>query len=100
MFGRMERKLLALTAAAVVASAALVGDARDARADGDVKATGKGIVGGALLGGEVVDITMAIVGVQSGWPYLVFGGIGAIGGGIGGHFVEKTSTAEPSVYML
>lgn len=96
----MERKLLALTAAAVVASAALAGDARDARADGEVSPKGKGIVGGALLGGEVVDITMAIIGVRSGWPYLVVGAVGAAGGGIGGYFVEKGSSAEPAVYML
>jgi hypothetical protein len=86
----------------------LAGAPRDARADGqttntsgEVSSTGKGIVGGALLGGEVVTITMAIAGVNKGWPYFVFGGLGAVGGGIGGHFVERASTtAEPSVYML
>src|SRR3954470_1313702 len=100
MLGRMGRKLLALSAAAALDSAAFVGGARDARADGEVSPTGKGIVGGALLGGEVVDITMGIIGVQSGWPYFVMGGLGAVGGGIAGHFVEQTSTAEPSVYLL
>jgi hypothetical protein len=108
MFGRTGRKLLAISAAATVASVALLGSPRAAHAQsapgtGEVSSTGKGIVGGALLGGEVVDITMAIIGVQSAWPYFVIGGVGAIGGGIAGHFVEAADTgghAEPSVYML
>jgi hypothetical protein len=57
-------------------------------------------VGGALLGGEVVCITMGAIGVERGWPYFVFGGLGAVGGGIGGFFVEKASSPEPSLYML
>ena len=98
--GRHEKKLGAVAAAAVAFAMALAGSPSDARADGPVTATGKGIVGGALLGGEVVCITMGAIGVNRGWPYFVFGGLGAVGGGIGGYFVEQASTPEPSLYML
>src|SRR3954462_1776640 len=97
--GCHEKKLGAAFAAAAFALA-LGGSPSEARADGPVTATGKGTVGGALLGSEVVCITMGAVGVQRGWPYFVFGGLGAVGGGIGGYFVEQTATPEPSLYML
>jgi hypothetical protein len=92
---------LGLAAAIVVAP----GDARaQTTTASSVSPTGKGTVGGALLGGEVVCLTMGAVGVEKGWPYWVFGGVGAVGGGIGGYVVdsqEKSSgTAEPSLYML
>lgn len=99
-FGRHEKKLGAIAAATLAFATALAGSPSDARADGPVTATGKGTVGGALLGGEVVCITMGAIGVERGWPYFVFGGLGAVGGGIGGFFVEKASTPEPSLYML
>jgi hypothetical protein len=86
---------------------------RDASAGGPVTPTGKGIVGGALLGGEVVTITIGAIGVNKGWPYFVFGGLGMVGGGVGGFFVEKATkgttaangtvtggTPEPALYML
>ncbi len=68
-----------------------------------VSPTGKGIAGGAMLGGEIVMITTAIIGVKAWWPYLVFGALGAGGGGVGGYFVEtidKGKTPEPALYML
>jgi hypothetical protein len=88
----------------------------DARAAGPVSPTGKGIVGGALLGGEVVTITMGAIGLEKGWPYFVFGGVGMVGGGVGGYFLEQKTkgtttgtgstatttggTPEPALYML
>lgn len=71
-----------------------------ARADGPVSSTGKGIVGGALLGGEVVTITMGLIGIEAWWPYAVFGAVGAAGGGIGGYFVESAAPPEAPLYML
>lgn len=67
----------------------------------EVSPTGKGIVGGALLGAEVVTIPMALFNVQSGAAYAIGGGVGAVGGGVGGYFVEKgVSDGRIPVYML
>jgi hypothetical protein len=102
-FRRLDRTTIAVAAALATLAGAGTALAQSATTDTGtpVSSTGKGIVGGALLGGEVVDITMGAIGVEKGWPYFVFGGLGAVGGGIGGHFVETaSSSAEPSLYML
>lgn len=103
--GQIQKRLTAVAVAAATFAVALAGSPTEARAQeapetGAVTATGKGIVGGGLLGAEVVCITMGAVGVSRGWPYFVFGGVGAVGGAIGGYFVEQSGTAEPSLYML
>lgn len=71
-----------------------------ARAD-ESSPTGKGIAGGALLGGELVMAIEAAAGVQRPLAY----GLGAIGGalagGVGGYFVEQSvSDAKIPSYML
>ncbi|HMJ54172.1 MAG TPA: hypothetical protein VK540_18955 [Polyangiaceae bacterium] len=66
----------------------------------EVSATGKGIVGGALLGGEVVMLVEAAFGVKSGWVYVLSGVLGAGAGGFGGSLIEKDADAKVSVYML
>lgn len=67
-----------------------------------VSVDGKGIVGGALLGAEVVDLTIGIIGINRAWPYIVFGAVGAVGGGVGGYFIEQETreTPEAALYML
>jgi hypothetical protein len=67
-----------------------------------VSPDGKAIVGTALLGAEVVDLTMGIIGVNAGWPYLVFGALGAGGGAVGGYFIEQETRDAPevSLYLL
>jgi hypothetical protein len=66
----------------------------------EVPATGKGIVGGALLGGEVVMLVEAAFGVKSGWVYILSGVLGAGAGGFGGSIIEKEADSKVSVYML
>ena len=101
-----SKRIAAVASLLIAGRLILAGAPQEARAQSAepaaVSATGKGIVGGALLGGEVVIITMAAVGVEKGWPYFVFGGLGAVGGGIGGFFVEDATadTPEVALYML
>ena len=66
----------------------------------DPPVTGKGLVGGALLGGEVVMLTEAAIKVKPGWAYYIGGGVGMIGGGIGGHYLESHLTSQEAMYML
>lgn len=101
--GRFDRKISTLAVSVAVCAATLTAAPAPARAEGPVTSTGKGIVGGALLGGEIVMLTMGAIGIESGWPYIVFGGLGAVGGGIGGFFVEDAAgvdAAEAPMYML
>jgi hypothetical protein len=80
-------------------AAILMTSAAPSRAD-EVPATGKGIVGGALLGGEVVMLVEAAFGVKSGWVYVLSGVVGAGAGGFGGSVIEKEADPKVSVYML
>jgi hypothetical protein len=67
----------------------------------EASGTGKGIVGGALLGGELVCSIEAIAGVQSPWAYVGGAVGGAAAGGVGGYFVEQnTDNARVPLLML
>ena len=70
-----------------------------ARAE-EVSTTGKGIVGGALLGAEVVLATEAAFKVKPAWAYLVGGVGGAAAGGIGGYFIEQDANPKTTMLML
>lgn len=83
------KSLRKIALGAVLAGAALVTPST-AQAE-EVSPTGKGIAGGALLGGEIVIFGEAIFGVHSGLAYLIGGVVGAAGGGVGGYFIEKGS---------
>lgn len=87
--------------ALAAAATSVLGGMPEARAEGPVVGDGKGIVGGALLGAEVVTIPMGLAGVEPWWPYVVFGGVGAVGGALGGFAVEQAGPpAEAPLYML
>lgn len=81
-------------------AALVLGPVRSACAD-DVSPKGKGIAGGALLGAESVTIVASLAGLRAPWIYGVGAAAGAIGGGVGGYFVEHSS-ADGTVptYML
>ncbi|WP_205633601.1 hypothetical protein [Labilithrix luteola] len=55
----------------------------------EVSPSGKGIAGGALLGGEIVVFGEALFGVRNGWAYALGALGGAAAGGVGGHFIEQ-----------
>jgi hypothetical protein len=90
----------ALVAVSLLAGTVATVPAREARAD-EVSPDGKGIVGGALLGAEVVTITEALAGVKAPWAYVVGAVVGGAGGGVGGHFIEDgSSDGKAPMYML
>jgi hypothetical protein len=103
------KRLALTTTTAAFAVAALTAHAPLAHAD-DIQGTPKGTIGGAFLGAEVVAIPMGIAGVRAGWAYAVFPPLGAIGGAIGGFFMDKAyddastkgtaSNAYGSAFML
>jgi hypothetical protein len=93
-------RLSALATATLVGVATLVGPERVALAD-NVSPDGKGIVGGGLLGAELVTIVEGIADVRSGWAYGIGAVVGAGGGAVGGYFVEQNSSdGKVPVYML
>jgi len=90
----------AVAVAALLGVVAVSAPAREAQAD-EVSPDGKGIVGGALLGAEVITITEALAGVKPAWAYAVGAIVGAGGGGVAGHFIENGSTdGKVPMYML
>jgi hypothetical protein len=90
----------AVAVAALFGVVAVSAPAREAKAD-EVSPNGKGVVGGALLGAEVVTITEALAGARPAWAYIVGGIVGAGGGGVAGHFIENGSTdGKVPMYML
>jgi hypothetical protein len=94
------KRFTATATATVLAGTAFFAHVPEAHAE-EVASTGKGIVGGALLGAEVVTITESLIGLKEGWMYAVGAGVGAIGGGLGGWAVESASSdGRVPMYML
>jgi hypothetical protein len=91
------RTMLSLLA---LAGATLSPFAANATGSDAASPTGKGIVGGALLGGELVMAGEAAFGVRPAWAYIVGGLAGGVGGGVGGYFVEQQNDARPPMLML
>jgi hypothetical protein len=89
-------------AALLCGAAAFIGSVADARAD-NVSPDGKGIVGGGLIGADVVTIVEGIAGVRPGWAYAVGAILGAGAGATGGYFIERASFSDDGrvpTYML
>ncbi|HKQ71906.1 MAG TPA: hypothetical protein VJT73_21325 [Polyangiaceae bacterium] len=92
---------LSSLAAAAVAGLLVFTQTTPASAQSEsISASPKGIIGGGLLGGEVVMLGEAAFGLRSGWGYVIGGLIGAGGGAVGGYFVEQNADSQASVYML
>ncbi|MES1178797.1 MAG: hypothetical protein ABUL62_31025 [Myxococcales bacterium] len=66
----------------------------------EVSTTGKGVVGGTLIGAEAVLATEAAFKVQPTWAYVVGGVAGGAAGGIGGYFIEQNAGAETTMLIL
>jgi hypothetical protein len=61
---------------------------------------GRGVVGGALVGAELVVLGEALFGVEPTWAYLVGGAVGAGAGAYAGHVVEEQAKREVSIILL
>lgn len=99
---RATRTPLALFVAAAAFGWTTLATPATAHAD-EVSPDGKGIIGGALLGAEIVTIPMSLFQIRSGAVYAIGGGLGAVGGGVGGYFIERASFSNDGrvpVYML
>ena len=88
-----------VTAFTITATLTWAGQASATGVD-EASATGKGIVGGALLGAEAVILVEAAIGVKPYWAYAVGGGAGAIAGGVGGFFMEDNFSAKTNMFLL
>jgi hypothetical protein len=99
----VKRLALGVTAA-TFGTVAMTAHMPQAHAD-EIQGTPKATIGGAFLGAEVVAIPMGIAGVRAGWAYAVFPPLGAVGGAIGGYFMDKAyddakTAAYGSAFML
>jgi hypothetical protein len=85
--------------ATVLGATAFAGSVRDARADDT--STVKGVVGGSLLGADVVTIVESVAGVRPAWAYGIGALVGAAGGGVGGYFIGRDSSdGRAPTYIL
>ena len=66
----------------------------------EVSTTGKGVVGGTLIGAEIVLASEAAFKVQPTWAYVVGGLAGGAAGGVGGYFIEQNASAETTMLIL
>ncbi len=66
----------------------------------EVSTTGKGVVGGTLIGAEVVLATEAAFKVQPTWAYVVGGLAGGAAGGVGGYFIEQDASPKTTMLIL
>ena len=97
---RSTKTTLRAAALAAIAAGAILATPSTAQAE-EVSPTGKGIVGTALLGGELVVFGEAIFGVRSTTAYLVGAGAGMVAGGVGGYFIEQAvSDGRIPAYLL
>ena len=93
-------KLRALPTLLALAGATLTPFAAHATGKAEASPTGKGIVGGALLGAELVMVSEAAFKVKPTWAYIVGGVAGGAAGGVGGYFVEQQGDARGPMIML
>src|SRR5690349_12725881 len=98
--GEATMKMRTITSLLALVGATLTPLCAHATGQVEVSPTGKGVVGGALLGGELVMSVEAAFEVQPAWAYILGGVAGAAGGGIGGHFVEQQSSPRVPMLML
>ncbi len=91
---------IGLNVAAITLALGL-GYSATARAAGTQTAsTGKGMVGGGLLGAELVMGTEAALKLNSPWAYVIGGVGGAAAGGVGGYYLEGSLSPKSNTLLL
>lgn len=85
---------------AALAGAALLAASPDGHAQSPTSQRAKGIVGGGMLGGEIVLIGEAVVGVKPGWAYILGGVAGTASGAVAGYYLVGGSTGKGPSFML
>jgi hypothetical protein len=95
--GRARRRASALVTGVIAGGLALA-CATPAHAD-EVASSPKGLIGGALLGAEVVTMTESIAGAHAVWWYGVGAPVGAAGGAVGGYFLDKAAVGNGMASM-
>ena len=93
-------KTRTLTSLFTLAAATLTPLAAHATGEVEVSTTGKGVVGGALMGAELVMVGEAAFKVKPTWAYIVGGVAGGAAGGVGGYFVDQQDSPRASMLML
>ena len=95
-----SRRVGAAALAILAAGTVFLGSPRAAHAD-EVPPDGKGIVGGAFLGAEIVVFIEALVGVRNSTAYILGAAGGAVAGGLGGYAIETAvDDGRIPAYML
>jgi hypothetical protein len=100
----MRGKIVTLGSKLALASATalglLCGTARPVLADASDSNVAKGLVGGAILGGEAVLLTESALRLDRGWMYLAGGAAGTAGGAYLGYRIGKGSSNKPPAFLL
>ena len=86
--------------AASFVAVSLLAPAALAIGEDEASGSGKGTIGGALLGAELVLVVEAAFDVQPTWAYIAGGAAGALAGGYVGYRIEQDQSARVSMLML
>ncbi|HEX3775559.1 MAG TPA: hypothetical protein VHV51_13900 [Polyangiaceae bacterium] len=97
---RFQTSFLGTLTLATLATLSLSPRTAHATGVSEVSTTGKGAVGGALIGAEVVLAAEAAFDTKPTWAYVVGGVGGGIAGGIGGYFIERNANPRTTMLML
>ena len=92
--------VLALASSVVRPSAAQDGSAGDSTSSDRDANIVKGMIGGGMLGAEIVMLTESALRLRPGWMYLLGGAAGAAGGAYLGYELCDDSTNRPPAFLL
>lgn len=102
--GRLGPALLALALVSSSARPSAAQDRTSSSSDASSSDNGantvKGMIGGGMLGAEIVMLTESALRLRPGWMYLVGGAAGAAGGAYLGYELCDDSSNRPPAFLL